>query len=46
MVKSKGKGNWRTEEHVDEPVQRDVQDPEATRPSDPATEDDDEKRER
>jgi hypothetical protein len=41
-----GKGNWRTEEHVDEPEQRDVQDPDATKASDPATEDDDEKRER
>jgi hypothetical protein len=36
--------NWRTEEHVDEPPQPDVQDADATEDHDPATEDDDEKR--
>jgi hypothetical protein len=36
--------NWRNEEHVEEPPQPNIQDPEATEDSDPATEDDDEKR--
>jgi len=36
--------SWQNEEHVDEPEQPDRQDKEATEGSDPATEDDDEKR--
>jgi hypothetical protein len=36
--------NWRTEEHAEEPPQPNKQDPEADEDSDPATEDDDEKR--
>lgn len=35
---------WQREEHVPEPEQPDTQDPDASRDSDPATEDDDEKR--
>jgi len=36
--------SWQNEEPVDEPPQPDVQDEEADADSDPATEDDDEKR--
>lgn len=36
--------NQHNEEHVEEPPQLDAQDPDATEPSDPATEDDDQKR--